>query len=134
MGLRILEFTTEISNQGVPSNVSGQIWDVSGDIKYEPTWKAIARKCDGAVIIYNAFDKSQCGAVDLYLKGFCNNLDASQILIVANKLGGTEESRPGKPKLSHAFEKAKITAINLAEQFSQFKMHFDTLLSNQCIY
>ena len=62
-GVRIVEFESPISGGGgrKQNNVEVEMWDCSGDLKYEACWPAIARDVNGVMFVFNPeqqnFDK-----------------------------------------------------------------------------
>ena len=61
--MRIVEFESPISGGGgrKQNNVEVEMWDCSGDLKYEACWPAIARDVNGVMFVFNPeqqnFDK-----------------------------------------------------------------------------
>ncbi|XP_050410359.2 intraflagellar transport protein 22 homolog isoform X3 [Patella vulgata] len=52
-GVRILEFEVPSSDVKSRTSVEVELWDVSGDKKFETCWPAIARDVNGIVFVYN---------------------------------------------------------------------------------
>ena len=48
VGVRILEF--ELQLHGVSEQVNIELWDASGDSKYEGCWRAIMHDADGVIL------------------------------------------------------------------------------------
>ena len=57
VGCRILEFERQVKRGTGMANVSIELWDVSGDRKYEDTWPAIRHNGIGIIFVYDG-DKS----------------------------------------------------------------------------
>jgi intraflagellar transport protein 22 len=57
VGCRILEFERQVKRGTGMANVSVELWDVSGDRKYEDTWPAIRHNGIGIIFVYDG-DKS----------------------------------------------------------------------------
>jgi Rab-like protein 5 len=64
VGVRVLEFERDIpggrggGGWGGNNKLPIELWDVSGDHKYEPCWKAITKDVAGVVIMYNPTKKN----------------------------------------------------------------------------
>ncbi|CAH8536232.1 unnamed protein product [Schistosoma guineensis] len=52
-GVRILEYEQKVKIKGKTSKVEVELWDASGDKKYETCWPAIFKGCHGVVFVYN---------------------------------------------------------------------------------
>ncbi|CAH8520411.1 unnamed protein product [Schistosoma mattheei] len=50
---RILEYEQKVKIKGKTSKVEVELWDASGDKKYETCWPAIFKGCHGVVFVYN---------------------------------------------------------------------------------
>jgi Rab-like protein 5 len=125
--VRILEFSTMIDVSGLQSTISAQIWDTSGDEKYSSMWPAIAHEADGLVLIYNAFDRAQGRAVPNYAKAFGQGMRAHIVLLVAHKIGASEE-KPIRAKLPKPIDNAQITVVNAKESLDDFLNNFNKFL------
>lgn len=129
VGIRIMETQIQIMHDGLPANVSVQLWDTSGNEKYELTWPAISAHADGVIIVYNAFDKAQAASVELYAKGFCKGIDQFQCLVCANAIG-TSESKPSRPKLIKSLQHAKVSVIDVVNKLDHFKEILTNFIGN----
>ena len=129
IALRILEFQTEINVNGLQTNIAVQLWDTSGDEKYQMSWPAIAKNADGCVLVYNAHDKTAGKAAENYAKNFAKDLNSKQVIVVANKIGEAE-GKPTRAKLPKYLEGTKIVLTNVSEGLDDFTDNFDEFLSN----
>lgn len=104
-GVRILEF--EARNHGI------ELWDASGDHKYETCWKAIMADTDGVVLVYNPDAPSQDQQINDWFDYFVkkNGLKDEQCMILAHKTsaGSSERFRP-PPLFSRV--SAALTGVN----------------------
>ena len=128
-GVRILEFMTQVEVNGLQTNISVQLWDTGGDEKWGLTWPAIAKDADGAIIIYNAHEENAGRAVTTYAKAFTMDLEASQVMVIAHKIGETD-AKPSRPKLLRHLEQSKIVLTNAKEGLDDFNEDFATFLGN----
>jgi Rab-like protein 5 len=125
--LRILEFSTTIDVSGLQSTISAQIWDTSGDEKYNATWPAVAYETDGLVLVYNAFDRTQGRSIPNYAKAFAHGLQGHTVLLVAHKIG-TSEEKPIRAKLPKPIDSARIVVVNAKEPLDDFLNTFNKFL------
>jgi len=98
-GTRILEFE-RIAKAGKTSiNMNVELWDCSGDRRYENCWTAILRESHGVVMVYDPTIKEQEKDIEMWHKSFVAplNLPDSQILILAHQaraVGGRQYQAP----------------------------------------
>jgi Rab-like protein 5 len=129
VALSVLEFTTMIAVGGLQTTISVQLWDSSGDAKYQMGWPAIAKNADGVILVYNAHDKASSRALETYAKTFTQDLNAAQVLVAANRIGAAE-GKPSRPKLTRQLEEAKLVLLNVKEGLDEFTDAFATFLGN----
>ncbi|OHT02022.1 Rab-like protein 5 [Tritrichomonas foetus] len=129
IALRILEFVTEVEVSGLRTNISVQLWDTSGDEKYQMCWPAIAKDADGCVLVYNAHDKNAGRAAESYCKSFASKLNPKQVVIVANKIGESE-GKPTRAKIPKYLEGTKIVLTNVSEGLDDFTENFAEFLAS----
>jgi Rab-like protein 5 len=128
VALRVLEFAAQIEVGGLQT-ISVQLWDASGDAKYQMCWPAIGKNADGVIIVYNAHDKNSSRAVESYAKTFAADLAANQVIIAANKVG-TADGKPSRPKLPRHLEESKLVLVNVKDGLDDFTHDFATFLGN----
>merc|ERR1712151_650284 len=59
-GVRILEFERQVkASNGRQMKMSVEMWDCSGDKKYENCWGAILRQAQGVVMVYDPSIKTR---------------------------------------------------------------------------
>jgi len=79
-----LEFEREVrSKDGRVTRVSAELWDTSGDKKYEDCWPAITHKASGVILAYDPTARTQEKDIELWHKAFVAPLrlsDAQQLL------------------------------------------------------
>lgn len=90
-GVRILPITKVINAKSpdggerqVKANI--EIWDCSGDSKYENCWPAIMKDLNGIVVIFDPTSKTQANDVRIWCERFClcANLKEGQAIIFAH--------------------------------------------------
>jgi len=127
VGLRILEFPITLEVNNLQTGISVQLWDMSGDERYSSCWPAVAKDADGCMLVYSANDRRQAQDLERYSREFTKNLNASQCLIVAHKMGAIEDKVP-KPKLSANIQDAKIVPCNAQDINDSFTQQFSAFL------
>jgi Rab-like protein 5 len=130
IGIRILEFATQISVRGLETNISVQLWDTSGEEKYQMAWPAIAKNADGVILVYNAVDKVSARATETYVKAFAKDMAPNQLFLVAHRMGGSE--KPIRPKLAPKFEAVKPIIVNAQEGLEALNDPFAGFLASVC--
>jgi GTPase SAR1 family protein len=128
VGLRVLEFSQQVAVASLQATLSVQLWDTSGDERYQMTWPAIAKNADGAVIVYNATDKVSGRAAENYAKIFCKDLTPSQVIVVAHRIGEVE-GKPLRAKLPAPFDKIAPIIVNAQNSLDNFNDPFAAFLA-----
>jgi len=84
-GARILEFDMPIKAKREEVVPKIELWDISGDQKYESCWTAVMHELDGAVVVFDPTSKNQANEVHLWCEWFCKhaNLGSNQAIIFA---------------------------------------------------
>ena len=59
VGCRILEFERQVKRGASRVNVGIELWDVSGDRKYEDVWSAIRNNAIGVIFVYDGEKSSE---------------------------------------------------------------------------
>lgn len=119
LSLRILELSEPVPTPDGDLLKSVELWDCSGDQKYEPCWPAICDRLDGAIVAFDPTNKSQANDVRIWCEWFCKraNLHDGQVTIFAHgELSGTH-----KPLSVRAGGNTVIAPIvNVSTQTSHF--------------
>lgn len=110
--LRVLEFDREVpagdAGRGSGS-LSVELWDVSGDQKFEGCWPAIIKGAVGVVLVYNPEKKEHEHMAALWYEWFVQNpgLDDRQCLVFAHRATSGPRPRPREySQRTHAFSPA----------------------------
>merc|ERR1719198_2493567 len=92
VGVRILE--------DVVDSIQVELWDCSGDQRYENCWPAIMRDADGVIILYNPDNAGHQTDVNLWYDYFVKEADISDraCMVLAHRPSAGRMSRP-PPKL-----------------------------------
>ena len=67
---RILECERELSAKWDIDNVTIELWDVSGDHKYESCYPAIMDKCNGVILVYDPQNHAHESEVENWYREF----------------------------------------------------------------
>ncbi|XP_037566264.1 intraflagellar transport protein 22 homolog [Dermacentor silvarum] len=111
-GVRILEFESpQILVKGRQTTTPVELWDCSGDQKYENCWPAFAKDTQGIVFVYSSDQKNVSTALDVWYNNFVQSQGVrdSQCVVFCHR---KSSDRPaGNPsQLSHLF--ARITWVS----------------------
>ncbi|CAN0331237.1 unnamed protein product [Lampetra fluviatilis] len=116
-GVRILEFesgTVDVSGRAVTCEV--ELWDCSGDMKFEACWPALQRDVSGVMLVFDAEQASHARELEAWHTAFVlqPRLQESQCLLVAHRKPGSDASRP-LPGLGVALSKLPLVISDLEE-------------------
>uniref|UniRef100_A0A7S2TGI0 Uncharacterized protein n=1 Tax=Lotharella oceanica TaxID=641309 RepID=A0A7S2TGI0_9EUKA len=94
VGVRIREFRMALESED--SSATVELWDLSGDLKYESTWPAVTQGLNGLAVMYNPKDKMQSKEVNIWMEAFCknSNLTSGQVIILALNLPPHQQPKP----------------------------------------
>ena len=111
-----------------------ELWDCSGDKKYENCWPAILRDAHGVIMVYDPTVKSQEKDIELWHKAFVQgmNLPDSQIMLFAH----TPAAMPGatvQPPLSLSKFAHLRTSLDDDQLSAPMKHAFDAFLSKVAV-
>ena len=103
IGCRILEMeqNLKISNRSEKTEI--ELWDCSGDLKYENSWPALSDESNGVIFIYNPKDPAQTKELNQWFTHFAQQAGVREecCMVVANKLDTEFTSQlKGESKLS----------------------------------
>ncbi|XP_041347687.1 intraflagellar transport protein 22 homolog [Gigantopelta aegis] len=127
-GVRILEFeaTANAGNKAVPMEV--ELWDCSGDKKFEACWPAIARDSVGAVFVYNPDQASHGRQLDMWYSYFVEQqgLRDFQCCVLAHQKPNTPDHEAAEipPSLS----KVPVIHTNIEEDAEAVQKEFSKYL------
>ena len=133
VGVRILElekpYTDEqIANIPVLKNnklnkVKIELWDMSGDRRFEPNWPAIKYGANGVIIVLDAINEKYEGIIDEWMNNFCNEINQENVTCFSYK----KDDAKGivKVKQSHQFPNLTIAEVtnsmdSLLPNFNKF--------------
>ena len=120
VGVRVLEtektYTDEqisaipILKKNKLSKVKIELWDMSGDRRFESTWPAIKYGANGVIIVLDAVNDKFEGVIDEWMNNFCTELSPQIVTCFSYK----KEDSKGivKAKVSHQFPNMTISEVN----------------------
>ncbi|XP_015225356.1 intraflagellar transport protein 22 homolog [Cyprinodon tularosa] len=115
-GVRILEF--EAHPEGSHDKTCEvELWDCSGDFKFESCWPAIIKDSSGVVIIFNPDVPSHLKEIETWHAMFIStqSLQDSQCLLIAHHKPGSEVEG-GRLPLAPNLSRLPLIHSNLEEQ------------------
>ncbi|XP_037230966.1 intraflagellar transport protein 22 homolog [Falco biarmicus] len=125
-GVRILEYEKPNLN----SNSKGvgcrfELWDCSGDQKFETCWPALMKDSHGVIIIFNPELPSHLKEIEMWYSCFVQQqpLLDSQCLLVAHHKPGSAGDTEDLP-LAYPLNKLKLIHSNLEEDPEDVRMEF----------
>ncbi|XP_019739236.1 intraflagellar transport protein 22 homolog isoform X2 [Hippocampus comes] len=105
--VRILEFETQLDGCGEVKSCEVELWDCSGDFKFESCWPALTKDCSGVVLIFNPDVPSHLKEIETWHSMFISSqgLQDSQCLLIAHHKPGSaieEASQLSRLPLIHS--------------------------------
>ncbi|XP_067950736.1 intraflagellar transport protein 22 homolog isoform X1 [Watersipora subatra] len=131
-GVRILEFECgDVRLKGRSGGVEVELWDCSGDHKYEGCWAAMAKDASGIVFIYNPDQPSQEKDLESWHTYFtgASKVKSSQCVLAARSLSNPSSSQ-GQSYLPPVFSKMTSIKSNIDGEPEAVKQDFNRFLEN----
>lgn len=148
--MRILEFERDVKRNRRNTNLQVELWDCSGDKKYENCWVAILREVAGVVLVYDPSIKEQEKEIQMWYKvrvavrvHRCTllhqalsspqayiqplGLSSSQILVLAHQHDATTFRKYQAPQALSSFGFA-CTTLESDDGLDAMRKGFSTLL------
>ncbi|CAH8520370.1 unnamed protein product [Schistosoma mattheei] len=129
-GVRILEYEQKVKIKGKTSKVEVELWDASGDKKYETCWPAIFKGCHGVVFVYNPDNLNHVNDLQNWYRAVppILGLGQQQMCIICHKKPDTSIRDPVSlpddlHKILHFFSNIPKDGERLREQFGKFVSH-----------
>lgn len=131
--VRIIEYEVPSTTKSRSQTSNVQVFDCSGDTKFEHTWPAISYKLNGTIFVYNAEDKKHAEELNLWYNNFVEkpNLPEKCCLVVATrKIRDDDDARPGPDaKLSTLFNDIpRIDFTGKTDEIETIKQSFSEFL------
>ncbi|XP_054452082.1 intraflagellar transport protein 22 homolog [Anoplopoma fimbria] len=130
-GVRILEFDSQPEGSGDNAKCEVELWDCSGDFKFESCWPAMIKDSSGVVIIFNPDVPSHLKEIETWYSMFISSqgLQDKQCLLMAHHKPGSGVEDGRLPLASHLGRLALIHS-NLEEEPEDVRQAFCRYLGN----
>ncbi|XP_077557206.1 intraflagellar transport protein 22 homolog [Haemaphysalis longicornis] len=106
-GVRILEFESpQILVKGRQTTASVELWDCSGDQKFENCWPAFSKDAQGVIFVYPSDHRNAAAELDMWYTHLVQalGLKDSQCIVFCHRRSSARSA--GNPsQLSHSFAK-----------------------------
>merc|ERR1719221_2491143 len=127
VGVRIVECDTEVRSSSQKLNV--EIWDVSGDLKYQKCWPAIKKDAAGVVLVYNPEKDSQDKEAESWYGWFPRSMGMSpnQVMVLQSL---RRSDMPKRMPLPEKLAKVGVSAPHTvpADDLVSVRKHFSTFV------
>ena len=133
VGVRILEIEKPYTDEQVANipvlkknklnKVKIELWDMSGDRRFEQNWPAIKYGANGVIIVLDAVNEKYEGVIDEWMNNFCTEINQENVTCFSYK----KDDSKGivKVKQSHQFPNLTICEVtntmdSLLPNFNKF--------------
>ncbi|KAM8839579.1 intraflagellar transport protein 22 homolog isoform 1-T1 [Synchiropus picturatus] len=129
-GVRILEFESQPEGSG-DKTCEVELWDCSGDFKFETCWPAVMKDSSGVVIVFNPDVPSHLKEIETWHSMFISSqsLQDSQCLLVAHHKPRSEVEEGRLPLAPH-LSRLPLLHSNLEEESEDVRKEFCRYLGN----
>ncbi|XP_049930709.1 intraflagellar transport protein 22 homolog [Epinephelus moara] len=130
-GVRILEFESHPEGTGDNLKCEVELWDCSGDFKFESCWPALMKDSSGVVIIFNPDVPSHLKEIETWHSMFISSqgLQDSQCLLMAHHKPGSGVEDGRLPLASH-LGRLPLIHSNLEDEPEDVRQAFHRYLEN----
>ncbi|XP_061587142.1 intraflagellar transport protein 22 homolog [Cololabis saira] len=129
-GVRILEFESQPEGSG-DKTCEVELWDCSGNFKFESCWPAIVKDCSGVVIIFNPDIPSHLKEIETWHSMFISSqaLQDTRCLLIAHHKPGSEVEG-GRLPLASNLSRLPLIHSNLEEEPEEVRQAFHRYLGS----
>ena len=128
--VRILEFENKlnVNNQSVKADI--ELWDTSGDHRYESCWPAIRQDVNGVIFVYDPANNAHSHELDVLFSYFVeqSGLKETNCFVFSNSPSGGS-SYYNSSKLSSNFSRIPQVDIDLESAANRARSDFNNFLS-----
>ncbi|XP_030259330.1 intraflagellar transport protein 22 homolog [Sparus aurata] len=130
-GVRILEFESQPEGSGESMACEVELWDCSGEFKFESCWPALMKDSSGVVIIFNPDVPSHLKEIETWHSMFIasQSLQENQCLLIAHHKPGSGVEEGRLPLASH-LSRLPLIHSNLEEEPEDVRRAFWRYLGN----
>ena len=133
VGVRILELEKPYTPEQVANipvlkknkldKVRTELWDMSGDRRFEQDWPAIKYGANGVIIVIDAVNEKYEASIDEWMNNFCTDINPDNIISFSYKKDDSKGI--SKVKQSHQFPNLIIAEVtnsldSLIPNFNKF--------------
>jgi len=133
VGVRILELEKPYTQEQVANipvlkknkldKVRIELWDMSGDRRFEQEWPAIKYGANGVIIVIDAVNEKYEASIDEWMNNFCTDINLDNIISFSYKKDDSKGI--SKVKQSHQFPNLIIAEVtnsldSLIPNFNKF--------------
>ncbi|KAM7400418.1 hypothetical protein PAMA_004891 [Pampus argenteus] len=128
-GVRILEFESQLEGSG-DKTCEVELWDCSGDFKFESCWPAIMKDSSGVVIIFNPDVPSHLKEIETWHSMLISSqgLQDNQCLLMAHHKPGSAVE--GRLNLASHLGRIGLVHSNLEDEPEDVRKAFCKYLGN----
>lgn len=129
-GCRILEFeATNVNVSGRYVNAEIELWDCSGDHRFEACWPAIAKDSNGVIFVFNPEMANHDKDLEAWFSYFVEQqtLKDTQCLVLAHHKSGVGSGDPGLPSM---LSNIKCVHSNIDEDGDNLRDDFNRFLGD----
>ena len=133
VGVRILEFEKPYTDEQIANipvlkknkvnKVKIELWDMSGDRRFEQEWPAIKYGANGVIIVIDAVNDKYEASIDEWMNNFCSEINPDNVTCFSYKKDDSKGI--SKMKQSHQFPNLNIAEVtnsmdSLLPNFNKF--------------
>ncbi|KAH0560571.1 intraflagellar transport protein 22 homolog [Cotesia glomerata] len=129
-GVRILEFEAsdiEVKNKKIKIDI--ELWDCSGDHKFEDCWSALRKDVQGLIFVYNKKTDDQIEELEKFYNYFVLKSQLEPKDCVVFFFESDKQVVDAPKRLSSVFAKISQVNCNVEENRNKLKSDFQTFLS-----
>ncbi|CAK1551103.1 unnamed protein product [Leptosia nina] len=129
-GVRIVEFEIpNVTSNGEQNNIDIELWDCSGDHKFECCWPALRVGVKGVILVSSPNTANASRELELLYNYFVSQpkLSTKQCVVFYNCL---DEHEDAILNLSPTFSRVSQVAINMKTRSDHIKMAFKNFVSS----
>ncbi|KAJ4439453.1 hypothetical protein ANN_07577, partial [Periplaneta americana] len=132
-GVRILEFETQnlnVNNRYLKAEV--ELWDCSGDHKFEACWPALQRDTQGIVFVYNPSSPEHGRELELLYNYYVTQTSFSHknCVVFANQKQAADKDLKYSSKLSSTFSRVPQISVSVEESGNRLRADFNNFLAS----
>ncbi|XP_068605223.1 intraflagellar transport protein 22 homolog [Brachionichthys hirsutus] len=130
-GVRIVEFESQPEGSGDNRACEVELWDCSGDMKFESCWPMLMKDSNGVVIIFNPEVPSHFREIETWHSMFISSqgLQDNQCFLIAHHKPGSGAEDKRLPLAAH-LSRLMLIHSNLEKEPEKVRRAFNRYLGN----